>query len=258
MLKVGCVKYINAFPFTLPFRLNKIQSDVEFAYSIPSKLNCLLRSGQLDAALTSSVEYLDGEYQMIPGFGITGFKSILSVNLYTQVPISSLSGMRVGVTHHSATSVALLKVLCHHLWKIEPRLEPLNREETFSNYAAFLLIGDEALENLSIPGFQTIDLGAAWHSLTDLPFVFAVFAIRNGIPSQKITLFQKQLDAALEWSEANKKIVKDEALKQCSLTTKLVHQYYSVLQYRLGEQEMKSLETFKKLRIMSDVSKICS
>jgi predicted solute-binding protein len=247
-LQVGCVEYINALPINVPFRLGKIVSEVEFVYTIPTKLNALLREGGLDGALTSSIEYLDGKYRLLPGFGIAGLKNILSVNLYTQLPLSSLTGRRVGLTHHSATAIALLKVLCQHLWKIKPHFEPLNRKEPFSNYAALLLIGDEALENLWIPHFQTVDLGAAWHILTGLPFVFAVFAIRREVAPYKIALFHKQLDEALQWSDSNKQLVEEEALRRCSLTLNLIQQYYSALRHRLGEKEMQGLEMFKKLR----------
>jgi predicted solute-binding protein len=257
-LRVGCIGYINTLPLYLPFCRGKIKSDVEFVFATPAKLNSLLRKKQLDAALTSSVEYLDGEYQLLPGFGIAAHQNILSVNLYTQLPVSSLSGMHVGVTPHSATASALLQVLCRHLWKIEPLFKPLDPEKPFSHYAALLLIGDEALENLSLPGFQTIDLGAVWHALTGLPFVFALFAVRREVDGQQIALFQQQLEAALHWSHSNREIVEKEALAQCAISPQLVRQYYAKLQHRLGEKEMEGLEMFKKLRNNSRVPAVSS
>ena len=74
-LRVGSIDYINALPLNLPFRLGKMASHAEFVYGIPSQLNGLLREGELDAALTSSVEYLDGEYQLLPDFESADIKT---------------------------------------------------------------------------------------------------------------------------------------------------------------------------------------
>jgi predicted solute-binding protein len=251
LFRIGCVNYINALPLYLPFRLGKIAHDFEFIYDIPSALNTLLRRKAIDAALTSSVEYLDGDYHFIKGLGISGLNTIMSVNFYTQFPILALSGMRVGLTHHSATSIALLKVLCHYLWKIEPHFEPLNREEPFINYAAFLLIGDEALKHLSISNFQTIDLCHAWYMLTALPFVFAVMAVKEATDKQKIAEIGKKFETALNWSDSNREVVESEALKHSSLPPALIQKYFSVINYRLGKKEMEGLKTFNHLRKLS-------
>ena len=252
-LQVGCVEYINTLPFHLPFKLKKISSSAEFTFAIPAQLNNLLRQNKLDSALTSCIEYLDGDYTLLPGFGMAGQRKILSVNLYTKSAPPSLNGARIGLTHHSATSIALLKVLCHHYWKTKPCFEPLKRNEPFSNYTAFLLIGDEALKKQTIPGFQTIDLGAIWYEMTGLPFVFAVFLFRKKIEANKIAIFQEEMSRALDWSDSNRQIVVKEALKQCPLSPELTHQYFSLLQHRLEEKEMEGLNLFKNLWKSNDV-----
>jgi chorismate dehydratase len=244
-LRIGCVGYLNALPFYLPFHLGKIQGGGEWVYGVPTQLNALLQNRELDCALTSSVEYLDGNYQLLPGFGIAGEKNIMSVKLYTQLPLSSLNGQRVGVPPQSATATLLLKVLCRHLWNIEPYFEPLQNQKEF---AAFLLIGDAALENLSIPGFQALDLSEAWYQLTALPFVFALFFARKEIAPQKIAHLQQQLHAALHWSDSHREIVEKEALKRCPLPPEVIHRYYSLLQHRIGEKEMEGLKMFKKFK----------
>jgi chorismate dehydratase len=45
-----------------------------------------------------------------------------------------------------------------------------------------MLIGDQALQFLhAAPQHSIWDLGSAWHELTGLPFVYAVWALRRGI-----------------------------------------------------------------------------
>ena len=247
-LRVGCVAYINALPLSLPFRLQALENPPEFTYAIPSTLNQLLKENHIDCALTSSLTYLEGEYQLLPGFGIVGTPNLLSVNLYTKLPLTALNGARIGLTHHSATSSALLKVLCQHHWKIAPRFELLKRDEPFSHYDAFLLIGDEALENQTVKGFQTLDLAAAWYEMTALPFVFALFALRNEICLKQTLPFQKQLESALQWSQANRPIIEQEAQKLCKTSPSVISQHYSALSYLLGTKEFESLEIFKTLK----------
>lgn len=243
-MKLGCVDYINALPYTLPFRLNKIKTNINIKYGPPTTLNSALRAGELDTALSSSVEYLDGDYHLVHGFGIIADQEILSVNLYTKQPVHSLTGARLGITPHSATSSALLKILCH-VWQIEPHFEPLSEKEPYSNYDALLLIGDEALKNLTLPGFETIDLAKAWYEITKLPFVFAVFATRKEIDTTNLAV---QLQEALHWSEKNRELLEQEAHLQTQLPLELIRKYYSLCKYHLGERELEGLEKFKNLR----------
>ncbi len=242
MTHIGIVEYINA----LPLRLGAPKSANTFTYAIPSVLNRMLRQGELDMALTSCAEYFDGPYDLMPGYCIGAQKEILSVNLYSRVP--SLDGARIGLTHHSATSIALLKVLCHHFWKVEPTFVPLQQGE---EYDASLIIGDDALKQMTIPGYQTIDMATAWYEATGLPFVFAVFAVREGVQADPAPF-----EAALQWSEAHPEELIEAAHAQSGLPKPLIKRYYEVCHYRLGEQELKGLELFKKLR--QSVSEICA
>lgn len=247
-LRIGCTPYMNTLPIHLPFSLGKIQSDLEFVYAIPSELNVLLREQKVDIALTSSVESLDVPYIYLPRFGVAAKREVLSVNLYTQVPLIALDKTEIGVTHHSITSISLLKILCRILWKIEPKVVPLDRQKPFSKYPAFLLIGDEALENQTVSGFNTIDLASAWHELTALPFVFALFAIRSGVSLNKIAAFRNELHQALSWSEKHREIIEKEAVKRSGLAPDLIERYYTNLQFRLGKEEMNGLNLFQKFR----------
>ena len=244
-MNVGCVSYINALPLHLPFQLGHIHTCAQFTYAIPSVLNRMLSEEKLDVALSSSVEYLDKNYRLLPHLGIVGLNQVLSVNLYTRTSVDRLDGARIGLTHHSATSISLLKVLCRHFWKVSPKWE----NEPLSIYDAFLLIGNEALKQDHVPGFQTIDLAAAWYEMTGLPFVFAVFSARKDIDNGRLDRLQQQLNSALTWSEAHPQEIEHAALIQCELSLERIRAYYASLSYRLGPQEIESLELFRKYRL---------
>lgn len=260
-MNVGCVSYINALPLHLPFQLGLIHTSSKFTYGIPSVLNQMLREKKIDVALSSSVEYLDGNYRLLPHLGIVGLNQVLSVNLYTRISVDRLHGARIGLTHHSATSVSLLKVLCRHFWKISPKWEDnvptlqqhrSLRSRVFQPLAcfdAFLLIGNDALEHSWVPGFQTIDLAAAWYDLTGLPFVFALFSARKDIDNSELYQLEQELESALTWSEENPQEIERAAMEQCTLNSERIRAYYASLRYRLGKKEFESLELFRRYRL---------
>ncbi|NGX54152.1 MAG: Chorismate dehydratase [Chlamydiae bacterium] len=247
MLKVGFVDYINTLPLSAAFRLNQIKTDAELTYAIPSTLNSLLSNEKLDMSLVSSVEYLDGDYTYLP-YGIIAHKNILSVNLYIR---DELSDGVIALTHHSATSISLLKLLCSQFWKIKPSFIPLDRTKELSEYPAFLLIGDEALEKRNIRGYRTIDLAQSWHKMTGLPFVFALFAVRKQSLERKkeeVETFHRELETSLSWAQKNSELVETLAQKMTPLPLKLIQQYYSLCKFHLGEREYEGLTTFASMR----------
>lgn len=250
-MRLGFVDYINALPFTLPFRLGKMPASIIPTYAIPSKLNALLRENSLDAALTSSALYLDSSFSLLPGYGIAAHKEILSVNLYHKKgrPLSEIA-----LTHHSETSISLLKVLLQQ-WRVQTSFIPLDRSRPLESYEAFLLIGDEALEKMHIPGYETIDLAKAWHEITHLPFVFAVFSIRNDL--DQVQLLQESLEKALAWSKTHFETLIQYAHEKTHLPELLIRKYYSLCIYRLQDKEMEGLEKFKEMR-KTDVQAVCT
>ncbi len=227
-MRIGFVEYLNARPF-----LAKLP-DQDITYAPPTKLNALLLDRQLDIALSSSVVALEHDLPYLPDFCIAAKERVYSVNLYTRTPKPS----QIGLDSDSATSVELLKILCAHHWDIKAEFVPKSEE-------AFLLIGDQALHNPTIPGYQTIDLATAWYEMTGLPFVFALFTYH---PTVDPTLFAKQLSTSLKWSETHL-----EELAQPN--PKLLTDYYRACHYSLGSEEQQGLETFQRLR---HVQPVCS
>ncbi len=251
MLRIGFIDYLNAIPLYGAFRSCAFESEDTLTYGVPSTLNTLLREGALDVSQVSSVEHSTAGYVFFPDIGIAARTRILSVNLYIKSPVASLNGKRIGLTSHSATSIALLKVLCHHMWHVEPHFETLDRSRSLSSYEGILLIGDEALENINLPTFQTIDLAEAWTQATGLPFVFALFAVRQKVWEEQqgqVALFQKRLNAALNWAENNTHEILKLASARTHLPLSLLQTYYELCTYRLGKQDFEGLHLFNKLR----------
>lgn len=253
MLNVGAVSYINALPMFLAFRVRAIEArDFTVHYGVPSKLNNGLRRGGLDASLISTYEYLENRdrYTLLPKFCIAGRKKVMSVNLYTRVPVDQLSNKRIGLTSESSSSVNLVKVLCSHFWKVTPKYDVITHAVKPGQLDAFVLIGNRALEVQNIPGFQTVDLAEEWHKETGLPFVFAVLAARNEIAeaqSDELHSYCNLLSEALNWSKDHQDHLLTESMKRCPLPDSMLAEYFQCLNYKLGRKEKESIKLFEKL-----------
>lgn len=232
MIRLGLVQYLNALPFHISLNVNNLQ----ITYGHPTELNAALATHRLDAALTSAVER--SSYKQLP-LGICCSGPVLSVSLFLNRPL--VDGIRIALTSKSATSVALLKVLCHHFWRVTPLFV---REE--EPHEGKLLIGDEALRH---KGFH-IDLGEAWWRETHLPFVFALLLSHEDIET---TPLQTALESSLNWSASHFPHLIEEALKRSSLPKPLLEQYYRSLHYRLAEKEWEGLQLFSTLYRSLDV-----
>ena len=96
----------------------------------------------------------------------------LTVRVYSRRPPQQMTTLQVDGDSH--TSVVLAQVLWNELYGTGIQVEPLSPGAP-SDAEAILLIGDKVVTQRP-PGFDfEIDLGGAWRSLTDLPFVFAVW-----------------------------------------------------------------------------------
>jgi chorismate dehydratase len=86
----------------------------------------------------------------------------------------------------SLTSVNLLKVLLAEK-NLFPRFVPLESYEAAHGKDFVLLIGDRAIDFQRAPyRHEIFDLGVAWTETTNLPFVYAVWALRRGIENKSL------------------------------------------------------------------------
>ncbi len=170
--RVGSVGYLNAAPL-----VRGIEDEV--ALMTPAKLAELLRSNQLDAGLVSITEVLFNDlYDVLDGIAIASLGEVRSVFLAHKKPIEEVT--EIYCDPASLTSVNLLRVLLAERG-LKPEFKPLKDYKLAKDLDYVLLIGDAALDFLfSSPTHSLLDLGSAWMELTQLPFVYAVWALRRG------------------------------------------------------------------------------
>ena len=169
--RVGSVDSLNAVPLT-----RGVEGEIKYAW--PSQLAEMLRRDELDAALVSLVEVLfTDRYDVLDGIAIASLGEVKSVFLAHRQPLAEVR--EVFCDPASLTSISLLKVLLAEQG-MKAEFKPLPSYAEAPKLDAVLLIGDRALD-FSFAGHpHTIwDLGAAWSELTNLPFVYAVWALRR-------------------------------------------------------------------------------
>jgi len=176
--RIGSVSYLNAVPLT-----RGIESEIVFA--TPARLAEMLRRDELDAALVSITEVLlNDRYDILDGIAIASLGEVYSVLLAHKKPLAEAT--EISCDTASLTSVNLLKVLLAEK-NLFPKFVPLENYEAAIEKDFVLLIGDRAIDFQRAPHMHEIfDLGVAWTEMTNLPFVYAVWALRRGIENKSL------------------------------------------------------------------------
>ncbi|MCK4426470.1 MAG: menaquinone biosynthesis protein, partial [Deltaproteobacteria bacterium] len=199
--KLGIVNFINTSPIYVPWQEMDPLNGWVVEEGPPTLLNNHLAQGKLDAGIVSSYAYgLNADrYYILPNLSISATGPVGSVILLSKVPIEELNEKLVLLTPQSATSVNLLHIILEDFLGIRPIFRTGNFKELSANPAAqaYLAIGDEALRLRSNrDNLFRSDLAKIWLDHTGLPFVFAVWAVREEswiARPEKIRLLHKRL-----------------------------------------------------------------
>jgi chorismate dehydratase len=170
--RIGSVHYLNAAPLTCGL-------EDQILFTTPAQLAVRLGRDELDAALVSVSEViLTGRYDILDGVAIAALGQVYSVLLAHKKPLAQ--AREIYCDPASLTSVNLLKVLlAEH--GLKPVFRPLENYAAAGDKDFVLLIGDPAIDfQRAAHPHRIFDLGTEWFALTQLPFVFAVWALRRG------------------------------------------------------------------------------
>ncbi len=185
MLRIGQIDYANCFPIFNSLKNSHPPGSYSFIKGVPSELNAMLSSGQLDVCPSSSIEYArhPEKYLILKNLSISSIGPVKSVFLFSRFPIENLDGKTIGLTGESATSVNLLKIALGVFYKFSNSYVKLENASigALDDFPAILLIGDTALKTglHDVKDVYAYDLGEIWYQMTGLPFVFALWIIRE-------------------------------------------------------------------------------
>jgi chorismate dehydratase len=247
MLRIGCVKYLNARPL-----IHGWEGDVDFDH--PSALCNKLAAGKLDVALVSSFEFLRNPiYRIVDDVSISSDGPVYSVVLAHHGNISKIKEIELDPA--SETSAHLLRCLLAEVG-LNPHFVQGNAPTAFgATFSARLLIGDQAIHfrQESPKVFRFWDLGEQWKKLVGLPFVYALWLIRPEVvdPEQ----IASRLRALRDESLANLDDLVAEVVAGVAdpghrkeLNREFLSRYYSQhLRFSFGEREKEGLQIFVNL-----------
>ena len=255
MAKIRCgrIQYLNVLPIYFALENLFSENGFELVSGTPAELNAGMRQGQVDAGSISAMEYgrHPQDYLLLPGLSISSRGPVRSVLLCSRVPAAELDGRPVLLSAHSASGAALLKVLMTELYGAQPayRQGPVSAA-TDGEYDGVLAIGDEALQ-LQAQGswLHQLDLGAAWQELSDLPFVFGVWAVRRDYAAawpEKTSAMHHLLLRSRDWGLGALPELSRLAAANLGRPESQLLSYFQQLDYSLGPEHEKGLLTFFK------------
>jgi chorismate dehydratase len=244
-LRVSAVSFLNARPLVEGLAAER---GIALDFDLPSTCADRLHRGDVDLGLIPAIEYLHGDYRLVPDIAIGSDGPILSVAVFTTVPVERIRCLALDTS--SRTSVALTRILCRKLWDIAPELRPSAPDlpRMLTGADAALLIGDPALDlDAAAAGVEKLDLGEAWRTLTALPFVYAAWA---GRPQAATTAHVAALQAARDRGLVRLAgIAADAAGGAVSRQPALERYLRDNLRYTFGAREQAGLERFFALAV---------
>jgi chorismate dehydratase len=251
-VRLGAVSYVNTIPLIYGLDDPAQQREHHFSLSLdtPRALARRMAAGELDAALIPAAEFFRHSYELLPTGCIGCLGPVRSVYIASDKPLGECRKLLLDGA--SRSSNALTRILLQHLWSISPELiEPAGPANELyepgklpQGCDAALVIGDRALKMAGRFPVEE-DLGAAWFELTNLPFVFAVWAAR---PGANLGAIPQLLCAAKRRARADIEKISAREAERLDLPAPAILQYLTeCIRYRLGDRELAALEMFYRL-----------
>jgi chorismate dehydratase len=260
-LKVGRIPYANLLPIYYYLDNQCGHEERSFTKGVPSKLNRMLREGELDISPSSSIEYLKNKnkYRILPWLSVSSSGPIKSILLFSTLPIEDLGGKTISVTSDSETSAAMLKIILKEVYALKCRFQKTDLHSVkniLSSSSAVLHIGDTAMleakkaaSRIHPSPLHIYDLGEIWNRHTGLPFVYALWVVRKKVLLEKRDLINRLSDdliSAKKYASKHLSLVAREAPQKKWISEKELIDYWNIISYDFTEKHMEGLLLFEK------------
>ena len=267
-VKLGRISYVNVAPVYYLLNGTLKPEWCEIVSSPPAVLNSLLAKGEIDISPVSSAAYAmhKDDWLLLPDLSISCLGKVMSVMLVSKLEFAKLDKRKVILTDDSASAAKLIKLLF-----LKNNIRPVFKSVTIHNpddidqdADAALVIGDTALNReWRILYAHVIDLGEMWQTLTGLPFVFSVWAVRKEFAEKRPDAVSATLSFLLRSRDAGlkniDKIIIDTSNK-LGLHKDICKKYFNGLYFSLDSSQTEGLNTFfeylRMEKILSDRVKL--
>lgn len=250
-IKIGTPLYVNTLPLLFYFPNNP---HFEIILEVPRIINQDLAKGKIHGGLSSSVFYAKEfqNYLILPDISISAVGQVKSVILYHKEPLEKLNGKKIGITQETETSFYLLKILLEEFIGIKPyyievfkswgNLEEREKRELYG----YLAIGDEALIlQFNNKDYLITDLAYLWLNYTGLPFIFALFIVKNEIAKfykRELEEFCLSLYYARACAMSNLKKIAEKS--HLNLSKEFIYNYLTHLEFDFSGLKQRAFLTF--------------
>lgn len=189
-MRIAASTYLNSAPLVYSFAEGALRRSYEFlGDAAPSRCAAMLAAGQCEIALIPVIEYqrIPG-LLLIPDVAVASKNRVRSVLIAARCPLAEVR--RVTLDTSSRTSQTLVKILFERRYGSQPVFVERTPNAVagcanmLEDADAALVIGDPAMRlaaSASQFGVRIYDLAEEWRAMTGLPFVFAVWAVREGV-----------------------------------------------------------------------------
>ena len=250
--RIGMVNFINTAPLYEVWRRTVQRPEWRVTEAPPAVLNEKLYGGELDLGFISSHEYgaHPEHYRILAGLSISATAPVGWVFLFCRRGIGELNGRRLLLSSQSQTSVALVKVILEEFYGVQPAYSQgaIDIHNLAAQYDAVLAIGDDALRLKEQEAFPVqLDLSEVWQQHTGLPFVFAVWAVREEFcrraPLTVLEIHQ-ELERCLQEGKDDLMRICEMVAPRIPMAVQACHSYLQGMEYDLGPAKIAALERF--------------
>jgi chorismate dehydratase len=263
-INLGVIDYFINYPIVgMLLKEKNLQKHygIKIIRGVPTQINSALLAGQVDIANVSSFAFgcHCDKWLLLPNFSVSSSGPVRSVLLFSNyLHWEQLDGRNIAITNQSATSVGLLKLLCHERYKINPQfvVSESSLDVMLKENSAALIIGDSAFkEGVLRRSFEgrtpyVFDLGQEWNKWINYPFVYSVWAVRREIANQ---VMNSECLSLLYESKSYGKISLAQLAKLEMKKTKLPYSackdYLRGISYELTLNHLRGLRIFLELSV---------
>lgn len=253
LARIGMVNFINTAPLYEIWRRSVKRPEWQVTEAVPAVLNRMLLEGDLDLGFISSHEYAlhPEKYKILKDLSISATGPVGSVYLFSRSKPEELTGKRILLTDQSQTSVYLVRIILEEFLGVKPDYIDGSIKEAEANldeFSAVLAIGDEALRLRSSGIFPVqLDLSSLWHEHTGLPFVFAVWAVREEYCQKfpdTVAEIHRELLRCITEGRKDLRSISMMAAPRIPMPTQECFKYLQSIEYDLGRAKQQGLNLF--------------
>jgi predicted solute-binding protein len=228
---------------------------VDLSLAIPAICAQEVEDGATQIGLVPVAEVARQGLEIVPGVGISCLGAVRSILLFSRVPWEKIRTLAADSS--SRTSVQLARVILRERFGVEPRITAYQPEldAMMKQADAALIIGDPALRvDLHQTSYEWLDLGDEWFRLTQLPFVFAMWAGKPKLPVEELEDLTR---ASYEFGKARLTEIIASEYAQRGISHELADEYLRRhIRFEIGPQEQRGLETFFELARLTEGARL--